>query len=175
MFIMRKDPRMIPIKTSLQLAIIAKMAKDMWTECYSEIYPKKQLTYMIKNQQSYDVIKHQIEDGYFYYSTNVKCQPVGYFCAKPQEDGMLLNHLYIQPEHRKTGIAKEVISFVEELARNNQQKKIYLRCNSENTDAIAAFEALGFSVEEDVKTDLGSGYISNDVIMTKPVVPRKFK
>lgn len=172
---MRKDPKMIPIRTSLQLAIVAKMAKDVWTECYGKIYPKKQLTYMLKKQQSYDVIKHQVEDNYLYFSTNVKCQPVGYFCAHEEEDGMLLNHLYILPEHRKTGIAKEVIAYVEELARLRKCKKIYLYCNVENTEAIAAFEKLGFSVDEDVTTDCGDGYTSNDVIMSRIVVPRKFK
>lgn len=172
---MRKDLKMIPIRTSLQLAMTAKAAKDIWNVCYKDTYSKPQLTYMLKKEQSYDTIKRQLAENYLYFSTNVKCQPVGYFCTRQEEDGMMLRHLYIQEPHRRTGISKDVIAYVEELGRLRKQKTLYLYCNKENTSAIEAFKALGFTVDGEETRDWGEGYTSEDIRMSKEIPPRKPK
>ncbi len=55
-----------------------------------------------------------------------------------------LNEIYVRPEHRKRGVARALCTELAHRARENGARAIRLTVRHFNTDAFAAYEALGY-------------------------------
>ncbi len=61
----------------------------------------------------------------------------------------LLNDLFVDPAHRRKGIAELLIAESAQLARNTHAKGLLLQTGKDNTTAQRVYERLGFSKDED--------------------------
>jgi len=59
-----------------------------------------------------------------------------------------INYLAVHPDHRRMGLARQMMEHAEELLRAAGCPKINLQVRKTNAAVIAFYEALGFGVEE---------------------------
>jgi len=65
-----------------------------------------------------------------------------------------LEDLYVNPEARRSGIAKALIEFAVQQARARECRRIELDVSDANTPALALYESLGFGFKSDPDRDL---------------------
>lgn len=136
---------------------LSKLAFDIWFEYYENILSKEQIAYMLDKYLSVDAIKG--EYSHLTYMMIKDQEDIGFF-AYEMKDDIFLSKLYIIKHYRQKGYGKKVLSF---LKKND--KPITLTVNKHNDDAIRFYEKHGFIIIDEVKTDIGHGYVMDDYIL----------
>jgi GNAT superfamily N-acetyltransferase len=100
--------------------------------------------------------------------------PVGYvsFEKVPDERVVFINKLYIQPAMQGRGLGAAALSWIADRAREMGADHLRLRVNKRNAAAIRSYLRGGFVFQEDVVTDIGSGYVMDDYVMEKGIAER---
>jgi len=144
------------------IKLLVKVANKAWNDHYLPIIGKEQVTYMLDKFQSETAISRQIEsENYTYFLIFQNENAVGYFGIQPQNEYLFLSKLYVLKEYQKQGIASQVISFL----KNMQEKPIQLTVNKQNKSSIAVYQHWGFTIIDDIVTDIGSGFVMDDYVM----------
>ena len=76
-----------------------------------------------------------------------------------------LDKLYIHPNHQRKGYGAMLIEETMKTARENHCTHLTLAVNKNNHAAIAAYQRCGFEISGAVVTDIGNGFVMDDVIM----------
>lgn len=153
---------------SEELKAVARLAEEIWYECYTPIIGSAQVSYMLENFQSFEAICRQTEtDGYNYYLFKTPCANAGYMAVQRQGNDLFLSKFYILKEYRGQKIASQAMAFLEKLCRENGLGKIRLTVNKKNSGSIAVYKAFGFSVARLQTADIGGGFVMDDYIMEK--------
>lgn len=156
------------VKTDLGIQEVSSLAKMIWEQHYTPIIGGAQVRYMLEHLQSIEAIKIQIQEkNYVYYLLKEDEKNVGYIGIQLQKDSIFLSKLYIKEEFRKKGIATYAFQFVEQYAKENKLRKIWLTVNRHNTHTIAIYLKKGFVRVREEQADIGGGYIMDDYIMEK--------
>lgn len=160
---------MIEIKKAQinDLAIISKLAHEIWPTAYSKILGNNQLEYMLDMIYSipslecqYNILRH-----HFILVLENKI-PVGFASFSPHEDQRVyhLNKIYVLPDHQGKSIGKKIIGYVSEEIKRNGAISLQLNVNR-NNNALHFYEKLGFKIIRTEDIDIGSGYFMNDYVM----------
>lgn len=170
----------MPVATEKQILELEKVAPDIWRNYYKDIFPEEQLEYMIKLFCSGKAIREQIQQGHIHLILLLDYQIAGYICYHAKDDCLYMPRLYIKPEYRNRGLAKQVFERLEKIFLSpehgfQQIKKIRMNLSVKNDFAINIYEHLGFKKIREVTVDLGNGYTSKDYIMEKIIKPKKDK
>ncbi|MCF7560915.1 GNAT family N-acetyltransferase [Sabulilitoribacter multivorans] len=147
--------------------LIERLADTIWREHYIPIVGKPQIDYMLEKYQSAIAIENQIADGFEYYILNYNSTSVGYLAIKQEENALFLSKIYVLSSYRGQKIGKTAIQFIETKALEYDLKNIRLTVNINNTNAIKAYEKLGFVSMGPLITDIGNGFIMDDYQMVK--------
>ena len=153
------------VTTAEQITTIEKLADAIWREHYTPIIGQEQVEYMLCTFQSAEAIARQIDEGITYYLFTETQRPLGYMSVKPDGDALFLSKLYINAAQRNRGYAKEALSFLMELSKQQGFAKIALTVNKNNTIAIAAYERLGFKNLGSTVQPIGNGFVMDDYKM----------
>ena len=122
---------------------------------------------MIENFQSEKAVIRQYQDeNYTYYFITESGLNIGYFGISEQQDYLFLSKLYLSKEYRAKGIGTKTFNKVKELAVSKNYKEIRLTVNKYNQNSIKAYLKWGFEVIDSVVTDIGSGFVMDDYIMS---------
>ena len=148
---------------------IADLADVIWREHYIPIVGKQQIDYMLDKYQSAIAIEEQVVNGFEYFLITYEKQPVGYISIKKEAETLFLSKIYVLSSYRGKKIGKAAMAFVEEKAKNYRLKRIRLTVNINNTNAIKAYERLGFVNVGPLVTDIGKGFVMDDYEMIKTV------
>jgi ribosomal protein S18 acetylase RimI-like enzyme len=148
---------------------IAVLANVIWREHYIPIVGKPQIDYMLQKFQSASAIEKQVEEGYAYFTIYYEETAVGYISIKQEENALFLSKIYVLSSHRGKKIGKAAMQFVENKAKSDELKRIRLTVNVNNTNAIKAYEKLGFINVGPLVTDIGNGFVMDDYQMIKEV------
>ncbi|WP_303315540.1 GNAT family N-acetyltransferase [Flavivirga abyssicola] len=148
---------------------IEKLANVIWREHYIPIVGKPQIDYMLDKYQSAGAIERQVADGFEYFLMAYEETPVGYISVKKEDEALFLSKIYVLSSHRGKKIGKKAMLFIEEKAKDYQLKNIRLTVNINNTNAIKAYEKLGFVNVGPLVTDIGNGFVMDDYQMKKTV------
>lgn len=144
---------------------IEQLADIIWREHYIPIVGKPQIDYMLEKYQSATVIENQIADGFEYFMLNYESISVGYLAIKREENALFLSKIYVLSSYRGKKIGKTAMQFIEAKALEYGLKNIRLTVNINNTNAIKAYEKLGFVNVGPLITDIGNGFIMDDYQM----------
>ena len=152
----------MPIATEKQIIETEKAAYNIWRNYYKDIFPKEQIEYMLK-------LFH-----YIHMSLLLDGEVIGYMCYYVKNDCLYLPRLYIKPEYRRQGLAKQAVARLEKLLQNPEHelthiKKIRHNISKKNTFAVNIYEHLGFKKIREVTVDFGNGFTSDDYIMEKTI------
>ena len=149
---------------------ICALAKEIWTECYSDILTLGQVEYMTDKFLSSTAIAEQIEkEGYEYYFITDNETIVGFTAFTIKDNALFLSKLYIKKEHRKKGYARFVMDYLEKRCKEDKLSFIWLTVNVNNINAINSYKKSGFYIFKDECTDIGNGYYMDDHFMKKDI------
>ncbi|MFA7622852.1 MAG: GNAT family N-acetyltransferase [Candidatus Methanomethylophilaceae archaeon] len=146
---------------------IAKLAKEIWTECFGSMLPPGQTEYMIEKFQSEEAIIEQMSEGYIYDTIFFGKRNVGYSAIKVEEDRIFISKIYLLSGFRGRGLAYERFQEIEAIARDLGKPNLYLTVNRNNEPAIRFYRSMGFFIDDEVDKDIGGGFSMNDYIMRK--------
>ena len=156
-------------KDKKDIEALVALAREIWIEHYTPIIGAEQVEYMPDKFQSEGAIFSQINfEGYAYYMAFFKGKLAGYLSIKPDETTreVFLSKIYVEKSYRRLGIAKEFINMLKELYDNTQFNNIWLTVNKYNKGSIDAYKRLGFEIVDEMVTDIGNGFVTDDYKMS---------
>lgn len=159
-----------PVKTDAEIAVVAKLAQEIWTEHFPPIIGMAQTVYMIETFQSAKAVSHQLrEEGYRYYLLRAGSDWIGYTAVHPEPEyhRMFLSKIYIRKSFRGRGHSRTTMNFIADLCRDSGLNMIYLTVNKRNLSSIAVYEKLGFVRARELVTEIGNGFVMDDYVMEK--------
>lgn len=157
----------IVANTKAYYSQIAELANIIWREHYIPIVGKPQIDYMLDKYQSSIAVEAQVADGFEYFLITYEKKPVGYISIKKETESLFLSKIYVLSSYRGKKIGKAAMTFIEEKAKDYQLKSIRLTVNINNTNAIKAYEKLGFVNIGPLVADIGNGFVMDDYQMVK--------
>ncbi|MDR2965885.1 MAG: GNAT family N-acetyltransferase, partial [Treponema sp.] len=114
--------------------------------------------------QGKEIILSEIENGRQYFFIEYAGAPVGYFAYNLEEDCLYISKVYLKKEFRGKGLSSKVFDYFEEIARASGKKKLFLRVNRKNKQAIDIYLHRGFVITESIDEPLGN-FALNDYCM----------
>ncbi|SLN76072.1 GNAT family N-acetyltransferase [Roseisalinus antarcticus] len=155
-----------PARAEDEIARIAELARDIWVDHYEPIIGLGQVTYMLETFQSAEAIGAAIAaDEAQYFLIRSAGRDMGYLAFRIDPDALFLSKIYVLAAERGRGLGKRALGFVRDRAKAEGLDQITLTVNKNNTGAIAAYEAAGFRLTDDIVTDIGAGYVMDDYVM----------
>lgn len=142
------------------------LATEIWSEHYLSIIGHEQIEYMLDKYQSADVISASIENGTIYYIAYNKKKPCGY-CAIKINDGIFLSKFYVKRSYRGIGLGKSMLNAIYQYALDSKTNRLWLTCNKFNSKSLDIYKKLGFSIIDQVVTDIGNGFVMDDYVLEK--------
>ena len=160
------------VETPRQIDTVARLARKIWLRHFTPLMGRETVEHILERLQSAYAVREQIRQGYHYYLIQPEDHdsPVGYvaYCEEKESSRVLLSKLYILKAHRGRGFARQALAFVEERTRAAGLGDIVLTVYPGNSDAIAAYERMGFEHTGTIHRQIGEFEI-DDVFMTKSV------
>ncbi len=157
-------------KSEEDIEKIAALADEIWNEHFPPIIGQDQVDYMVEKYQSEKAIASQIrDDGYEYYMIWVDNELAGYMGVKEEDGALFLSKFYIHERYRGQHLATMAFHFLTALCKERGLSKIWLTCNKHNDDPLAIYDHLGFEVTSSQVTDIGSGFVMDDYVLTYPI------
>lgn len=172
MCIGKNDERYERAESETQFRQIEKMAREIWSEHYFPIVGRPQIEYMLDRFQSAEAIAEQVEDnGFDYYLICADGGYAGYFATVPDPElkRMMLSKIYVGNAHRRQGIGRRVLDFIEEQCRQRGYSRIWLTVYRGNKQSIEWYRRRGFRIDGPYIQDIGGGFVMNDFKMLKDI------
>lgn len=154
------------------LPTIQTLAQKIWPVTFHSILNSDQIAYMMEMMYSKSSLLGQLGKGHQFYMA-MDPDPIGYFSIQwdhPEKGFVKIHKIYLDPEIQKKGYGKKVFHYIEELALKNQSKALILNVNRHNS-AIGFYTKLGFEKISEEKIDIGNGFIMDDWVMQKSLIP----
>jgi diamine N-acetyltransferase len=150
------------------LPAISELAGRIWRAHYPGILSGAQIEYMLHRMYDVDQLRRDLAAGVVYELVGEGERALG-FCGYEQlSSGQLkLHKLYVEVSEHGRGIGSMVLRHVEEEARRRGLSRVVLGVNRFNEKAIRAYRRNGFAIREELKTDIGGGFVMDDFIMEK--------
>jgi RimJ/RimL family protein N-acetyltransferase len=166
----RSNRMFLPVSTENQLEVVELLAREIWTEHYTPIIGKEQVSYMLNRFQTKKTISEQIKSGMLYFLMHDDNEFIGYIAVQQREQELFLSKIYVKMLKRGLGHGREAVHFVETLAKAKSLTKIVLTVNKNNMNSIKAYEKMGFKNTGSIIQDIGSGFFMDDFTMVKLIV-----
>ncbi|MFM8711445.1 MAG: GNAT family N-acetyltransferase [Sphingomonadales bacterium] len=162
---MNPSPYTIREASFQDIDLIKELCKQVWPATYAPILDKGQLDYMMEWMYSSASLERQIKEGCQFLLLYSKDKPVGYASYQLLHDQQYkLNKLYVLPALQGQGAGRYFLSHIHEKIKAQQGQFIELQVNRQNK-ARYFYEAMGYTIREEVDIAVGNGYYMNDYIM----------
>ena len=156
------------VETPEQIAAVAALARETWTQHYVPIIGAAQVEDMLAKFQSPEAIARQIAaEGYEYYLA----PQAGYLALVPDpaKKSLLLSKIYVKAAVRGTGWGRALVEFAERRCSELGGNELWLTVNRNNAGSIAFYERMGFRKAQTIVTDIGAGFVMDDWRMAKNI------
>ena len=165
------DINICKVKSPADIDSVVTLAQDIWRQHFPPIIGMSQVEYMLEKFQSTEAIVLQLQNGTEYFFATLDNEPVGYTALVPDmvNSKMMISKLYVRQSSRGIGIGSRLLGFIEGRCRKKGLDKLWLTVNRFNYDPIGWYLGKGFVIADEVKMDIGSGYIMDDYIMEKVI------
>jgi GNAT superfamily N-acetyltransferase len=159
-----------PVRSTEQIASIARLAREIWYEHYVPIIGRAQVEYMVDKFQSVAAIRDQIASGYEYYAIEHTGEAAGYVALQSQPGELFISKFYLRRAARGFGLGSATLAFIEKLSRERGLFRLALTVNKYNP-ALQIYLRLGFTNCGSVVADIGNGFVMDDYRMEKGLAP----
>lgn len=149
------------------IPLIRELTFKVWPQTYAALLSAAQIEYMLEMMYSEQSLQKQIDGGAAFIIVFEKGEPVGF--ASYQEikpAAYKLHKLYILPSQQGKGTGRYVIDHILQTIKEKGAATLQLQVNKHNK-AKDFYERTGFTVLEEIKLDIGSGYVMDDYVMEK--------
>lgn len=159
--------------TEADLAGLALLAAQIWRACYPEIISAGQIEYMLDRMYSLEVLRRELREGVRYVLLSRGGEKLGFAAFGPTVESaeFKLHKLYLRPEWHGKGLGSLLLGHCESEVLLLAGRRLALNVNRGNQKAIRAYERNGFQVIRAVVTDIGGGYVMDDLVMAKELKP----
>jgi GNAT superfamily N-acetyltransferase len=155
----------VPVTDDKSVAEVALLAHQIWLEHYTPIIGQAQVAYMLQELQSEAAIQKQINEGYLYFLVeDGQKRDIGYFSVAPREKELFLGKFYVSSEARGKGYGRQMMEFIQGMAREKGFPRIFLTVHKRNP-SVAVYQKFGFAIWGPVVTDIGQGFFMDDYRM----------
>ncbi len=146
------------------IAVIQKLAQEIWFIHYPPIIGYKQVNYMLDAMYSEKSLQKQMEqENHVFYLINIKGKNIGFASIKQEsKNTIFINKFYILKNKSNKGVGTQVFKM---LLKIYKPKTIRLTVNRQNYQAINFYFKNGFIIEKVADFDIGNGYYMNDFVM----------
>ena len=161
----------ISVASGPQLRIIQNLAKAIWPDAYSAILSKDQLDYMMKMMYSNNSLSSQLQNNNVFLLAELNDVFVGFASYElnyQNSSYTKIHKLYVLTEIQGKGIGKELLCFIQNIAKNQSNKGLLLNVNK-NNKAKDFYLHNGFEIADSVVVDIGKNYVMDDFIMIKNI------
>jgi ribosomal protein S18 acetylase RimI-like enzyme len=160
-----------PVTSYSDIQTVANLAHKIWNQHYVPIIGQKQVDYMLEKFQDVEAIKHQIATGYEYFVIDHQKQPCGYLALVPNslDKKMMISKIYVDSDFRNLKLGSLLLNFAIEEAKTRTFESIWLAVNKNNSKSIEWYQNKGFSIMENIKIDIGNGFVMDDYLMKMPL------
>lgn len=159
------------LKTPSSLERVRKIASSIWPETFREILSREQIAYMMEMMYAPSVMEKELENGYdFTLLLTPEGEDGGYMVTGPapgEPGAFMLHKLYLLSRHHGKGWGSAMLEQVEKMGRERGYKKLTLHVNRKNFRAYNCYCRNGFTVEKELCTPIGKGFVMDDYIMVK--------
>ncbi|MFW2439500.1 MAG: GNAT family N-acetyltransferase [Arenicellales bacterium] len=165
------NAEIIHVSTPDEIAVVERLAQEIWPQHFTSIIGASQVEYMLEEFQSAEAILSQISSGWKYYLVMVDNEMVGYAGLVPDFDAkrLMLSKIYVKKSARGKGVGKSILDFVERKCKLEGLSTLWLTVNRLNNGPISWYEDHGFVTIDEVKKDIGGGFIMDDYVMEKKI------
>ena len=153
---------------------IAALARIVWQEVYPAIISQAQIDTMLGQRYNAPRLLEELAaPGIWWDQIHVNGTLAGFASTllTDTRGEMKLDKLYIDPAQQRLGLGGRLIAQVSGRALAEGCDTLILAVNKQNSRAIAAYLKNGFAVREAVRVESGNGFVMDDFIMAKSLVP----
>lgn len=150
------------------IGVLRELASRIWWACYRGMIPDAQIAYMLDWMYAPERIASELARGVRWgLATDPAGIPVGFLAWEAEADTgrVQLHKLYLDPAWQGRGQGQRMLGHVAEAARRAGAREIRLRVNRRNERALRAYRRAGFEVVEDVRVDIGNGFVMDDHVL----------
>jgi ribosomal protein S18 acetylase RimI-like enzyme len=144
---------------------LSRLAREIWLAHYPGIISREQIDYMLNERYSPAAIRAGMA-GQCWRTAWLDGAMTGFAHGHAEEAGSWkLDKLYVHPRHQRQGIGRALVQAVAAAARAAGARRLLLRVNRHNTDALAAYARYGFRVYGEHVLDIGNGFVMDDYLL----------
>jgi len=155
------------IATKNQLPIVRDLAFQIWPDTYGATHTKEELDYMLNKFYAVHSLEQQMDNGHVFILAKDDETYVGFvaFEINSENTGLTKIHkLYVLPQTQGKGIGKQLVDFVLNESKKNNDKGLFLNVNKLNK-AKDFYHKYGFNITKDIIIDIGEGFVMDDYVM----------
>jgi diamine N-acetyltransferase len=151
------------------IALVERLARDIWHRHYTGIITGEQIEYMLARGYSHEALMRYLTEPDAGLALAWRGGTAVGFVAwyRAGADTMKLDKLYVLPEHHRDGIGRMLIEHVMARARAAGCAAVTLNVNRGNELAIGAYERCGFAIRARGDYPIGNGFVMEDFIMVR--------
>ncbi len=147
---------------------VATLARTIWHAHYPGIIGIEQIDYMLAERYKPALIRQTLARGDRWLAARAAGALLGFAHGYALMDGdYKLDKLYVHPDYQRHGIGQLLMALMIEHARRHGARRMVLRVNRRNAQAVAAYRKYGFEILVPIVEDIGAGFVMDDYVMTK--------
>lgn len=154
-----------------QLEIIKDLAKAIWPDAYSAILSKEQLEFMMEMMYSLDSLENQLKNNNVFLLVKEENEFLGFASYElnfNNSNKTKIHKLYILPSIQGKGVGKNLIFYIQEIAKKGNNSALILNVNKYNK-AKDFYLHNQFEITDSLVVDIGNGYVMDDFVMEKKI------
>jgi len=154
--------------TASDVDAVSALARIVWQATYPALISQAQIDVMLADRYAPQRIRTQLDDPRQAWRVAKRGHALlGFAHALLDETGCKLDKLYVHPDHQRGGIGAALMRTIEDWARSQQARRLWLQVNRGNAQAIRAYEKYGLKIVESRVFDIGDGFVMDDHVMEK--------
>lgn len=164
----------VPARRRADLPLVRDLATRIWGRHYPGIISRAQIDYMLERFYADAALaRFTAGEGSGLALVHVDDDAVGFAAWMRAEAPATtkLDKLYVLQEVQGRGVGRQLVAHVEHAARGDGAATLVLNVNKRNDRAIAFYERCGFARREAVAVDIGQGFVMDDYVMAKSLLP----
>lgn len=149
---------------------VEAMARSIWPAVYSDLIPASQIEYMLNWMYAPEKIRTEIkEERVSWFWIELGDERVGFLAGGPlsEQGDFPLHKIYLLPESQGKGLGGRAMKELFSYAAEQGSKRVQLRVNRENTQALRFYESQGFLLTGMDKAAIGDGFVMDDCLLAK--------
>jgi GNAT superfamily N-acetyltransferase len=154
-----------------QLEIIQDLAKAIWPDAYGAILSKEQLEFMMEMMYSLDSLENQLKNNNVFLLVKEENEFLGFASYElnfNNSNKTKIHKLYILPTIQGKGVGKNLIFYIQEIAKKGNNSALILNVNKYNK-AKDFYLHNQFEITDSLVVDIGNGYVMDDFVMEKKI------